>query len=130
MARETYPEERFVERRVLHFAGTVPPETTIAVDGRILFDMVFELIRVKFYVGTNLNLRIVPFYVRLDSGGQRLSFIEFVEKGYLDGDDETMIFNIRIALKKNERVGVMATNATEGAGATNLYYNVNYEFLV
>ena len=41
-----------------------------------------------------------------------------------------MIFNIRLALKKGERVGLIATNAIEDLTTPDLHYNVNFEFLV
>ena len=136
MSKQTLTVERFPERRVLYFAGSVPSSMTLTTTVRIPFDMIFELLRVKFYVATNLNLRIIPFFVRLDSGNQRISFIEYVgEKRYLDGDDETMIFNISMPFKRDEKIGLIISNilvdpAAPAAPHEDLHYSVNFEFVI
>lgn len=136
MSKQKLEVERFPERRVLYFAGSVPSSMTLTTTVRLPFDMVFELLRVKFYVATNLNLRIVPFFIRLDSGNQRISFIEYVgEKRFLDGDDETMIFNICMPFKKDERIGLIITNILQDPPAPaepheDLHYSVNFEFVI
>ena len=136
MSKQAYTVEKFPERRVLHFGGSVPSALTLTTSVTLPFDMIFELLRVKFYVATNLNLRVLPFFVRLDSGNQRISFIEYVgDKRFLDGNDETMIFNISMPFKKGEKIGLIISNmlvnpAPPAPAYDDLHYNINFEFLI
>lgn len=136
MSKQALTVEKFPERRVFYFGGSVPSSMTLTTTGALPFDMIFELIRVKFYIATNLNLRVIPFFIRLDSGNQRISFIEYADdKTFLDGDDETMIFNISMPFKKGEKIGLIISNtlvnpAPPAPAHADLHYSINFEFLI
>jgi hypothetical protein len=116
-------------RRVSYpFRVTVPADTTITLNQPVPRDGTIERIRVRFYAGTELAVRVFP-YVQ-DERGTRKPLLSFPVGGkqWIDGDDDSFPFEIRepVFIKPKDRIYVEFKN-TQLAGGFNYDVAVDIE---
>lgn len=106
-------------RRVAYpFRVTVPAAETITLNQPVPRDGTIERIKVRFYAGTELAVQVVPF-VRDERGNQK-PLLAYARGGkqYIDGDDDSFVFEIRepVLINTKDSLYVQFTNTQLAGG--------------
>ena len=122
---------KFSERRPFSFRDDLPPLTARIISARQNFNGIIENIKITFWKNTALQLRVVPFIIRL-GGGQRHNLIDLHSypirtRDFIDGDMEAETFNVKIPYKKDETIGFIVQNIH---GVNNYQYRLGYEYIL
>ena len=121
----------FVERRPWHYRDKLPPLSGRVIRVKQNFNGILETIKVRFWGNTALQIQVIPFIEKL-RGGAASPLIEFhshpfQSRNFIDGDDETATFNVKIPYKKDEIIGFIIQNIH----SINSYdYKLWYEFIL
>jgi hypothetical protein len=91
-----------LRRLSYRFAADVLPNTTIKLTRKVPADGTVEKVRIRTYVGNELALQIRP-WVESERGRIRhlVTYAPAPAKQYVDGDDETWVFEIREPVEQN-----------------------------
>ena len=122
---------KFSERRAFSFRDDLEPLSGRIISARQKFDGIIENIKIRFWKNTALQLRVRPFIIRL-GGGQRHSLIDFHSfpvrtRDFIDGDDETVVFNLKIPYQKDEIIGFIVENIHS---TNNYQYQLGWERII
>lgn len=108
----------YENKECYRFAATIPAGVTAEFKEVLSHDGTIEKARMRLYIGAQLSVRISPFIMR--SNDLREPMIKFskaadtiggiVPKDYLDGDDDSMDFELGIPVYRDQELIVRVTN--------------------
>lgn len=115
-------------RQVYRLAKKVAAGASGEISVHITRDGTIERLRIRIYIGAQLDLRLNPYIVR--KGGMEESLVYFADDGkkYLDGDDDVLDFTMSIPIYRDEDIVVRYIN-NDGVNDYDFYADLEIDHM-
>jgi len=99
----------FNKQEAIQFKQSIAPLETITLREPIKADGTIEEITVRFYTGQEGDLRARPYILKRT--GALVDLVTYVgELNYLSGENDTLVFDVSMAVQKDDKVCVEFQN--------------------
>lgn len=101
------------QRGSYRFSGSVAAGDSIEETAVVEADATIEEVRVRFYQGPRLGLRVDPF--KKLNGRDKVSLVTFIGRDYIVGDNDHWVFPISEPVEEDDVIGVDVENTEDFA---------------